>query len=94
MYAWMTARRIRPGTMEQFRSAWEVQREKIPGLLNVYFLQDDHDPNRMIGLAIWENEDAFDRYASTLDETNRKQAMIPYVEDVEWQRFFQVVEVI
>ncbi len=92
MYAWMTARRIRSGTMEQFKNAWEVHREHVPGLISVYYMQDAHDPNRMIGLAIWTNEDAFDRYAATIDEARRKEAMSPYVEDIEWQRFFQVAE--
>lgn len=92
MYAWMTARRIRSGMIEQFKKAWEIDREHVPGLLNVSLLQDANEPNRTIGLSIWESEDAFDRYAATLDEARRKQAMDPYVEDVEWQRYFDVVD--
>lgn len=92
MYAWMTARHIKPDMIEQFKESWELQREHIPGLLNVYLLQDKIDPSRMVGLAIWESEDAYDRYAATLDEAKRKQAMSPYIQDVEWQRFFTVVE--
>lgn len=92
MYAWMTARRIRPDMIEQFKKAWELQREHIPGLVTTYLLQDAHDPNRMIGLSIWDSEDAYDRYAATRDEANRKQAMTPSIEDIEWQRFFRIVD--
>ncbi len=97
MYAWVTARRIKDGKMEEFKKAWEsgprlLLQDKSSGLRKVYYLQDVRNPNLMIGVAIWDSEDAFDRYASSSTEAHRKQAMDEFVEAVEWERFFRVEE--
>jgi hypothetical protein len=97
MYAWMTARRIKPGRMERFKAQWEAPlkaRSQLAalGVVKAYFLQDDHDPDCMIGLAFFENKEAYDRFVASAAESGRKQAMGPLVEEVEWERFFEVTE--
>ncbi len=97
MYGWMTARRIKPGRMDEFRKEWEAgpkaqRADPSSGVRAVYFLQDANDPNLMIGLAIWESEEAFNRYRTSATEAERKETMSEHVEAVEWERLFNVTE--
>ncbi len=97
MYAWATARRIKPGKMAEFKKEWEAgpkagRADPESGLRVVYFLQDATDRSHMIGLAILENKAAYERYVASATEARRKQAMSPHVDAVEWERFFEVTE--
>lgn len=97
MYGWLTERRIKPGKMTDFKKEWEAgpkgqRADPKSGMRKVYFLQDTRNPNRMIGLAIWENKAAHDRYVASTTEAGRKKAMSPHIEAVEEERFFDVTE--
>jgi heme-degrading monooxygenase HmoA len=98
MFGWMTARRIKPGQMAEFMKGWEGSEVKATnesrpdGLTYDYFLQDTHDPNRMIGLSIWRDRAAYETYVKTEAEAGRREAMNPNVEAVDEERFFEVTE--
>ena len=94
MFAWMTARRIKPGKMAEFKREWEggPEARRTPGVRADYFFQDSSDPNLMIGISLWEDRGAYERFVASPAEAGRRKAMSPHVEAVEWERFFEVVQ--
>ncbi len=97
MFAWATARRIKPGKMAEFKREWEAgpksqRADPTSGVRVVYFLQDANEPNRMIGIALWESKAAYERYVASTTEAGRKRTMSPHVDAVEWERFFEATE--
>lgn len=75
---WITTRRIRPGTYEEFRRAWRPQ-EFPAGMLRAYECFSA-ERNEVVGISIWESEDARERYRLSDVEAARRRAMAPFVE--------------
>jgi heme-degrading monooxygenase HmoA len=75
---WITTRAIKPGTYEEFRQAWRPK-EFPEGMLWAYecFAEES---NQVVGISIWESLDSRERYRLSEVETERRQAMAPYVE--------------
>lgn len=96
-YVWLTARRIKPGMMQQFKDAWSpgpsaAREDPYSGSRRTYFFQDASDENRMIGLGIFVSKEAYDHFAAAAIEDDRRFLMSQYVEEVEEERFFWSVE--
>jgi heme-degrading monooxygenase HmoA len=75
---WITTRRIKPGTYEEFRKAWRPK-EFPEGMLRAYecFSQDT---NEVVGISIWDSVESRERYRLSDVEADRRRAMAPYVE--------------
>jgi heme-degrading monooxygenase HmoA len=75
---WITTRRIKPGTYEDFRGAWRP-REFPAGMLRAYecFAADR---NEVVGISIWDSLASRDQYRLSEVERDRQRAMAPYVE--------------
>jgi len=75
---WITTRRIRPGTYEEFRRAWRPG-EFPEGMLRAYeCFAEDRD--EVVGVSIWDSLASRDRYRLSDVEAERQRAMAPYVE--------------
>jgi heme-degrading monooxygenase HmoA len=75
---WITTRRIKPGSYEEFRRAWRPS-EFPAGMLRAYECFAE-DRNEVVGISIWESLAARDRYRLSEVEAERQRAMAPYVE--------------
>lgn len=75
---WITTRRIVPGSYEEFRRAWRP-REFPEGMLRAYECFSE-ERNEVVGISIWESEDARERYRLSEIEAERRKAMAPFVE--------------
>ena len=75
---WITTRTITPGTYEQFREAWRPK-EFPEGMLWAYECFSE-EANQVIGMSIWDSMESRERYRLSNVETERRQAMAPYVE--------------
>ena len=75
---WITTRRIKPGTYDDFRRAWRPS--AFPeGMLRAYeCFAEDRD--EVVGVSIWDSLDSRDRYRLSEVETERQRAMAPFVE--------------
>ena len=75
---WITTRRIKPGTYDEFRRAWRP-REFPVGMLRAYecFAADR---NEVVGVSIWDSLESRDRYRLSDVEQERQRAMAPFVE--------------
>ena len=75
---WITTRRIKAGTYDEFRRAWRP-REFPPGMLRAYECFAE-DRNEVVGVSIWDSLESRDRYRLSDVEEERRRAMGPFVE--------------
>jgi heme-degrading monooxygenase HmoA len=75
---WITTRRIKPGTYEDFRHAWRP-REFPDGLLRASECFSA-ERSEVVGISTWESLEARERYRLSEVEAARQQAMAPFVE--------------
>ena len=76
-YVWITTRRLKPGTREEFSRSWKPS-EFPPGMLRAYELYSP-DGNEVVGISIWDSPESRDRYRLSEVETKRRKAMAPHV---------------
>jgi heme-degrading monooxygenase HmoA len=76
-YVWITTRRLKPGTREEFSQAWRP-REFPEGMLRAYECYSP-DGNEVVGIAIWDSHESWDRFRRSDAETERRQAMAPFL---------------
>jgi hypothetical protein len=76
-YVWITIRRIKPGTYDEFSRSWRP--DEIPeGMLRAFeYYAEDRD--EVVGLSIWDSPESRDRYRLSEVETRRRAAMSPFV---------------
>ena len=75
---WITTRKIKPGSYEDFRRAWRP-REFPEGMLRAYECFAG-ETNEVIGISTWDSLEARERYRLSSVEAERRQAMAPFVE--------------
>jgi heme-degrading monooxygenase HmoA len=86
LYVWITTRRIKPGTYEEFSRAWRP--EEIPeGMLRAFEYYAE-DRNEVVGLSIWDSPESRENYRLSDVEARRRQAMAPFVVDEQSGFYF------
>jgi heme-degrading monooxygenase HmoA len=76
-YVWITTRRLKPGTREEFSRAWRP-RGFPEGMLRAYECYAP-DGNEVVGISIWDSPESRERFRLSEIETERRQAMAPFV---------------
>jgi heme-degrading monooxygenase HmoA len=76
-HVWITTRRLRPGTREDFRKAWRPARFPDGMLSASEYWAEDRD--EVVGVSLWESPEARDEYRLSEVEAQRRRAMAPYV---------------
>jgi heme-degrading monooxygenase HmoA len=77
-YVWITTRKLKPGTREEFSRSWRP-REFPDGMLRAYECYSP-DGNEVVGISLWTSPEARDNYRLSEVESERRKAMEPYVE--------------
>jgi hypothetical protein len=75
---WITTRRIKPGSYEDFRRAWRPK-EFPSGMLRAYECFAG-ETNEVVGISTWDSLESRERYRMSNVEAERRQAMAPFVE--------------
>lgn len=75
---WITTRKIKPGTYEEFRKAWRPK-EFPEGMLRAYECFSE-ERSEVVGISTWESLESRERYRVSEVEAARQQAMAPFVE--------------
>src|SRR5688572_29329335 len=88
-HVWVTTRRIKPGTLDQFRRAWRP--EGSPDGLAAAFAYWSDDGSQVTGVSLWTSKASCDQWRSSDAEQRRRQAMAELVED-ESEGFYDGVE--
>jgi heme-degrading monooxygenase HmoA len=74
---WITTRRIKPGSREEFARAWRPG-DFPEGMLRAYECYST-DGAEVVGVSVWDSEESRERYRLSETETARRRAMAPYV---------------
>ncbi|MFD7441645.1 antibiotic biosynthesis monooxygenase [Streptomyces sp. NPDC059909] len=76
-FVWVTTRRIKPGTLQDFERAW---RPGTPpgGMLRAYAYWSE-DGQEITGVSFWDSKESCDSWRSSDAERQRREAMAPYV---------------
>lgn len=75
---WITTRKIREGSYEDFRRAWRPK-EFPDGMLRAYECFSD-ERSEVVGISTWDSFESRERYRASDVEAARQQAMAPFVE--------------
>ena len=76
-HVWITTRKLKPGTREEFSRSWRPS-EFPAGMLRAYECYSADDAE-VVGISIWDSSASRERYRRSEVETERRQAMAPYV---------------
>ena len=77
-YVWITTRRLKPGSREEFSRSWRPS-EFPEGMLRAYECYSA-DGNEVVGISIWDSPESRERYRLSDVEPGRRRAMTPFVE--------------
>lgn len=74
---WVTTRRLKPGSYEDFRAAWRPSEfpEGMVRAFEGYSAANDE----VVGVSVWDSEESRERYRLSEVESERRRAMAPYV---------------
>ncbi|SDL07827.1 hypothetical protein SAMN05421874_11588 [Nonomuraea maritima] len=76
-FIWVTTRRIRPGTLEEFERAWRP--EPCPQGLRQAYAYWSEDGQEITGVSFWDSKEDCDAWRNSDSEMRRREAMEPYV---------------
>ncbi|GAA2367614.1 hypothetical protein [Nonomuraea africana] len=76
-FVWVTTRRIKPGTLEEFERVWRP--DPYPQGLRHAYAYWSEDQREITGVSFWDTKEACDSWRTSEAETHRREAMAPYV---------------
>jgi len=76
-YVWVTTRRLKPGTHEEFSRSWRPK-DFPAGMLRAFELTSP-DGNEVVGISVWDSAESRDAFRKSDVESERRAAMAPYV---------------
>ena len=95
MLCFLSVRKLKPGSYEAFRQAWEPESGPPPEIVRVYHVRSVNDPNVVIsfGLANMTPSD-MDGFRERLagEEDDRQRRMQEHVDELIVDDVFEVVE--
>jgi hypothetical protein len=94
MLVFFSARRLKPGSWEQFRRAWDPGGDPPEGTVAIYHARNLKDEDEVISFGIFDG----DRSAVSsvrgdeAAELKRQDAMAPFVRNVPVEGVYEVIE--
>lgn len=76
-HVWITTRQLKPRTREEFSRSWRPSGFPA-GMLRAYECYSA-DGTEVVGISIWDSPESRERYRLSDVETQRRQAMAPYI---------------
>ncbi|MGW0391752.1 antibiotic biosynthesis monooxygenase [Streptomyces sp. NPDC003042] len=76
-FVWVTTRRIKAGTLEEFERAWRPS--SLPEGMRRAYAYWSEDGQEITGVSLWDSRQACDAWRSSDVEKRRREAMAPYV---------------
>jgi heme-degrading monooxygenase HmoA len=97
MIVMFTARRLKPGAWEQFRSAWDPGEGRPPGLERAYHARNIRDEDEVISFGLFDM--TIDQYRSWREEadaqeTRRVDRLSAFVENEHVSGVYEVVDAV
>jgi len=76
-YVWITTRKLKPGSRDDFEASWRPSEFPV-GMLRAYQLWSP-DGNEVVGISVWDSAESRDAYRRSDVESERRRAMAPFV---------------
>jgi heme-degrading monooxygenase HmoA len=95
MIVMFSARRLKPGSWDQFRRAWDPGDSTPPGLQRVYHARNIRDEDEVISFGIFDmSEDEYRSWRGEADaeENQRVDALSAFVENDHVSGVYEVIE--
>jgi hypothetical protein len=92
-YCALTVRKLKPGSYDDWRKAWEGDPDEMPENSEVYIVRNRKDPDEIIAFGIIEGD--IDQITASFDEQKereRQEAMAPYIESTGADGIYEVIE--
>jgi heme-degrading monooxygenase HmoA len=95
MIVMFTARRLKPGAWEQFRSAWDPGDSRPPGFRQAYHARNVRDEDEVISFGLFDmSEEDYRRWRAEADaqETQRVDRLSAFVEHEYVSGVYEVID--
>jgi heme-degrading monooxygenase HmoA len=95
MIVMFTARRLKPGAWEQFRTAWDPGDSTPPGLRRAYHARNIRDEDEIISFGLFDmSEEEYRRWRADADqqETARIGGLSAFVENEYVSGVYEVID--
>ena len=91
-YAALTVRKLKPGSYEEWRQAW--QSDPWPEGVHAYILRNLNDPDEIIAFGLTERDPDSFRNDPNMEtqQRERNEAMAPHVESTGADGFYEVID--
>jgi heme-degrading monooxygenase HmoA len=97
MLVMFSARRLKPGAWEQFRSAWDPGDEKPPGFNRAYHARNIRDEDEVISFGLFDmSKGDYHRWRGEADnaENQRVDRLSAFVENEHVSGVFEVIDTV
>jgi hypothetical protein len=92
-YVALTVRKLKPGTYDDWRKAWEGDRSDWPEGVQAYVARNPGDPDEIVAFGLIERDDLSDlRSEMAQEQQARTEAMAPYIDSVGADGFYEVID--
>lgn len=95
MLIFFSGRRLKPGSFDQFRRAWQPggEEQELPeGTVAIYHARNRKDPDEVISFGIFDLDDPSAVRGDEQAELKRQDAMGAFVHDVPLEGVYEVIE--
>jgi len=95
MIVMFTARRLKPGSFDQFRRAWDPGGDKPPGFRRAYHARNIRDEDEIISFGLFDMSiEDYHRWRGEADavENKRVDALSAFVENEHVSGVFEVID--
>ena len=88
----LTVRKLKPGSYDDWRQAWEGDPENWPEGVHAYILRNVNDPDEIIAFGMTERPIEQVREEIREEQRARVEAMAPYVESIGADGLYEVID--
>ena len=88
----LTVRKLKPGSYDDWRRAWEGDPENWPEGVHAYILRNVNDPDEIIAFGMTERPIEQVREEIREEQRARVEAMAPYVESIGADGLYEVID--
>jgi hypothetical protein len=95
MYVALTVRKLKPGTYDDWRQAWDSGEEEWPeGAQKAYILRNLRNPDEVIAFGFFEGDLDALRSDEQFQEAERRrvEAMAPFIDSIGADGIYEVAE--
>jgi hypothetical protein len=92
-YAALTVRKLKPGSYDEWRAAWEGDPENWPNGVHAYILRNLNDPDEIIAFGLTDRTpDELRAEGMEEEQKARNEEMAPHIESIGADGFYEVID--